>query len=114
MSYNQKINFSKYDWKSYLLCHINITIAHKNLILLKQRFSHVEFSQQRVETNPEGGNDCIVSVDIYWKSSIIAQPLSCCLGMIMSHQHTALLLQKNANETESSAILHQKAQSILF
>ena len=28
--------------------------------------------------------------------------------MIMSRQHTALLLRENTNETESSAILHQK------
>ena len=30
----------------------------------------------------------------------------------MSRQHTALLLRENANETESSAISHQKTQSI--
>ena len=45
MSYNQKVKFRKYDLKSYLLRHINITIAHKNLILLKQEFSHVSFLQ---------------------------------------------------------------------
>ena len=32
--------------------------------------------------------------------------------MIISRQHTALLLRENANETESSAISHQKTQSI--
>ena len=32
--------------------------------------------------------------------------------MIMSLQHTALLLRENANEAESSAISHQKTQSI--
>ena len=34
--------------------------------------------------------------------------------MIMSGQHNALLLRENANEAESSTILHQKTQSILF
>ena len=38
MSYNQKINFGINDWKTYLLRHIHITIAHKNLILLKQEY----------------------------------------------------------------------------
>ena len=56
----------------------------------------------------------IVSADIYWKCSIIAQTVSRCLGTIMSRQHTALLLQENANEAERSAILHQKTQSILY
>ena len=33
-NYHQKINFGvMVDWKSYLLCHINIAIMHKNLIL---------------------------------------------------------------------------------
>ena len=31
MNYNQKINFGRHDWKSYLLRHINFTMAHKNL-----------------------------------------------------------------------------------
>ena len=65
MSFNQKINFGKYDQKSYLLCHINITITHKNLILLKQEFNHVAFLQNRVEKNPESMNACRVSIDIY-------------------------------------------------
>ena len=47
MSYNHKIDFGKYDLKSYLLRHINITIAHKNLSLLKQVFSHVVFLVER-------------------------------------------------------------------
>ena len=72
MSYNQKIYFNKYDWKSYLLRHIIITIAHKNSILSKQEFSHVGFLQHRVKSKPGGRNACIVSVDIYWKCSIIA------------------------------------------
>ena len=29
---------------------LNVTIAHKNLILLKQKFSHVAFLHNRVET----------------------------------------------------------------
>ena len=45
ISYNRKINFCKYDRKSYVLPHINMTIAHKNLILLKLEFRHVAFSQ---------------------------------------------------------------------
>ena len=45
MSYKQKVSFSKYDWKSYLLCHVNVIIAHKNLILFKQNFSHIAFLQ---------------------------------------------------------------------
>ena len=63
MSYYQKINFGKNDKKSYLLRHINITIAHKNLILLKQ-VSHVVFLRHRVEPKPESGNACIVSADV--------------------------------------------------
>ena len=43
MSSNQKINFGKYDWKGYLLRLINITIAHKNLPLLKQDCRNVAF-----------------------------------------------------------------------
>ena len=34
--------------------------------------------------------------------------------MIVSRQHTALLLRENANKAERSAILHQKIQSLLF
>ena len=34
--------------KNYLLHHINLTIAHKNLILLKLEFSHVDFLQHRI------------------------------------------------------------------
>ena len=34
--------------------------------------------------------------------------------IIMTRQHTVLLLPENANESQSSAILHQKTQSILF
>ena len=60
MSYNQKINFGKYQSKKlrHLLHHINIRIAHKNLILLKQEFSNVAFSQHRVETKP-GEWECL-------------------------------------------------------
>ena len=50
MSYYQKINFHKNDLKSYLLRHINTTIAHKHLILLKQEFSHIAFLHQSVQT----------------------------------------------------------------
>ena len=41
----QKISVGECDLKSYLLPvhNINITIAQKNLILLKQEFSHVVF-----------------------------------------------------------------------
>ena len=46
--------------KSHLLRHINVTITHKNLILLKQEFSHVAFWQHRVETKP-GETDCLYS-----------------------------------------------------
>ena len=60
MSYNRKVNFGKYDWKSYLLRHINIIIAPKNLILLEQDFSHVAFLQHRVETKP-GESECLSS-----------------------------------------------------
>ena len=60
MSYNQKFNFGKYDQKSYLLRYIHITIAHKNLILLKQEFSHVGFLLHRVETQP-GELECLHS-----------------------------------------------------
>ena len=59
MSYNQKINFGKYDGKSYLLRHINIIIAHRNLILLKD-LSHVAFLQHRVKTKP-GESECLYS-----------------------------------------------------
>ena len=58
MSYNHKINFGNYDCKKYLLHHINITIAHTNLILLKQEFSHVVFLVERVETKP-GESECL-------------------------------------------------------
>ena len=34
--------------------------------------------------------------------------------MIMSRQNNALFLRENVNESESSAILHQKMQSILL
>ena len=67
MSCNQNINFDKYNWKSYLLRHINLVIAHKNLILLKQEFSLVAFLQHmqgRNKTPREGPNARIVSVDI--------------------------------------------------
>ena len=40
--------------------------------------------------------------------------VSQCLGMIMSRQHTALLLRENVNDVKSSTNLHQKKQSILF
>ena len=46
--------------KSHLLRHINITIPHKSLILLKQEFSHVAFLQYRVETKP-GELECFCS-----------------------------------------------------
>ena len=51
MSYDQKINFGKHNSKSYLLHHINIIIAHRNLISLKD-LSHVAFLQHRVTTKP--------------------------------------------------------------
>ena len=50
MSYNCKMNFGKYDRKSYLLRHINLTIVHKNLSLLKQEFSLIVFLVERLET----------------------------------------------------------------
>ena len=64
MSYTQKINFGKYDWKSYLLRHIYLTIAHKTLSFLKQEFSNVAFLQRSDEKNPESRNAGIVNVDI--------------------------------------------------
>ena len=57
MSYYQKINFGKNDQKSYLLRHINMTIAHKNLILLEQ-VSHVAFFSHRVQAKP-GKWECV-------------------------------------------------------
>ena len=66
MSYStiKKSIFDKYDWKSYLLRHINIIIAHKNLILLKQDFNHVAFLQHRVKTKP-GESECLDSQGWY-------------------------------------------------
>ena len=60
MSYNKKISCGKYDWEGSLLCHINITIAHQNFILLKQEFCHVAFLQHKVETKP-GESECLYS-----------------------------------------------------
>ena len=60
MSYNQKNNFGEYDRKSCRLRHITIIIAHKNLILLKQDFSHVAFLLHRVKTKP-GKSECLYS-----------------------------------------------------
>ena len=60
MSYNQKSISVNMIEKSYLLCHINITIAHKNFLLMKQEFSHVAFLQHRVEKKP-GESECLYS-----------------------------------------------------
>ena len=60
----KKSIFGTYDWKIYLFCHINIVIAHKNLILLKQGFSHVAFLQHRVKTKP-GKLECLHSQGWY-------------------------------------------------
>ena len=38
--------------KKFLLHHIDMAIAHQNLLLLKQKFSHTAFLQHRVETKP--------------------------------------------------------------
>ena len=60
INYNKNINFGKYDRNSYLLGHINIIIAHKNLNSLKQDFSHVAFLHHKVTTEP-GESKCLYS-----------------------------------------------------
>ena len=49
----QNSHFGKMIEKSYLLRHINMAIAHKNLLLLKQEFCHIAFLQHSVETKLE-------------------------------------------------------------
>ena len=46
--------------KGYLLRYINITIAHTNLFYLKQKFSHLVFLVEMVETKPEE-SECLYS-----------------------------------------------------
>ena len=86
MSYNHKINFDKYDWKSYLLRHINIKIAHKTLILLKQEFSHVALLQHRIETKPVESerlyrqcwylikmfDHCVARIALSWNDNVLS------------------------------------------
>ena len=113
MSYNQKINFGKYDWKSYLLRHINIIIAHKNLILLKQDFSHVAFLQHRVKTKP-GESECLYSHG--WYLLEVFGLLRNSYRAVLEYGSSAygIAFAEKANEAESSVILHQKTLCILF
>ena len=115
MGYNHKINFGKYDWKSYLLSHIKVTIAHTNLILLKQEFSHVVFLVERVETKDEG-LECLYSQG--WYLLKIFDHCVACIALSWNDDVSSVYRFAFAGERKRGrkqrAILHQKTQSILF
>ena len=118
ISYNRKINFSKYNWKSYVSRHINITITHKNLILLKQEFRHVAFSQLTQGRNKAQRLEMFAQCTVKgWYLMKIFDP-HCVACIAVSSNNSVSSAYRNAfaekaNEAESSAILHQKTKSIL-
>ena len=124
MSYNQKINFGKYDWKSYPLRHINIVIAHKNLILLKQDFSHVAFFQPRVKSEP-AESECLCSQGWYLLKvfGLLRNPCRAVLDYVSSAYRIAFAVEskrgwkqrefapKNAIHFVSKLIIFQRVES---
>ena len=101
--------------KSYLLCHINITIAHKNFLLMKQEFSHVAFLQHRVETKP-GESECLYSQCWYFLKMIDHNVTRIALSWndSVSSAYRIAFAEEYERGRKQLAILHQKTQSILF
>ena len=115
MSYNHKINFGKYDWKKYLLRHINITIARTNFVLLKQEFSHLGFLAERVETKP-GKSECLYSQCWYLLKIFdhyVARIALFWNDDVLSAYRIAFAVERKRGRKQRT-ILHPKTQSILF